>query len=132
MTDQTHEPEPLSDLRITTFQPLPSPKQMLADLPLDDGHAAVVQRARRQIQAILAGEDDRLMVVVGPCSVHDPDAAREYARRLAPVADALRDDLHVVMRVYFEKPRTRLGWKGLINDPGLDGTFDVLRGLRLA
>ena len=105
---------------------------MLADLPLDDQHAALVEEGRRQVCSILDGDDDRLIVVVGPCSVHDPDAALDYARLLRPVADALKDDLHIVMRVYFEKPRTTIGWKGLINDPGLDGTFDVQRGLRMA
>ena len=78
---------------------------------------------------ILNGDDDRLIVVVGPCSVHDPEAAMDYARRLAAKADELRDDLHIVMRVYFEKPRTTLGWKGLLNDPHLDGTFDINTGL---
>ncbi|WP_026875230.1 3-deoxy-7-phosphoheptulonate synthase [Jiangella gansuensis] len=123
---------PTGDLRITGFQPLLSPAQMLAELPMDEEHAALVRSSRAEVRRIMAGDDDRLLVVVGPCSVHDPAAALEYARRLKPVADALRDDLCVVMRVYFEKPRTTVGWKGLINDPGLDGTFDVPRGLRIA
>ncbi len=120
------------DLRITSFQPLTPPAQMLAELPMDDEHATLLGDSRRDVREIMAGNDDRLLVVVGPCSVHDPAAARDYARQLAPVADELRADLRIVMRVYFEKPRTTVGWKGLINDPGLDGTFDVERGLRTA
>ncbi|WP_106536047.1 3-deoxy-7-phosphoheptulonate synthase [Haloactinopolyspora alba] len=123
---------PTGDLRITGFQPLTSPARMLTELPMDDEHAGLVRDSRREVREIMSGEDDRLLVVVGPCSVHDPEAALDYARRLAPVAQALRADLRVVMRVYFEKPRTTVGWKGLINDPGLDGSFDVERGLRTA
>ncbi len=89
-------------------------------------------RDRDEIADILAGRDDRLLVVVGPCSVHDPAAALEYASRLVKMADELKDQLKIVMRVYFEKPRTTIGWKGLINDPGMDGTYDVARGLRVA
>lgn len=128
----SQSPSPTGDLRVTQFQPLTPPAQMLAELPMDAEHAALVQDTRREVRAIVAGDDDRLLVVVGPCSVHDPDAALDYARRLAPVAAELSADLRVVMRVYFEKPRTTVGWKGLINDPGLDGTFDVQRGLAIA
>jgi 3-deoxy-7-phosphoheptulonate synthase len=92
----------------------------------------VVVRGREEVAAILRAEDDRLLVVVGPCSIHDPAAGIEYAGRLAKVADELRDELCIVMRVYFEKPRTIDGWKGLINDPGLDGSFAINRGLRMA
>lgn len=121
-----------SDRRIVSFRPVPPPAQILAELPLDGDGAAAVQRHRDEITEILAGRDDRLLVVVGPCSVHDPVAALDYAQRLAPLADAYADRLKIVMRVYFEKPRTTVGWKGLINDPGMDGTYDVERGLRTA
>ncbi len=124
--------QPTSDLRISTARPLLSPAMLEEDLPLPDGSAALVQAARRTIADILAGRDDRLLAIVGPCSIHDPAAALDYARRLKPVADRLARDLFVVMRVYFEKPRTTIGWKGLINDPQLDGSFQVNKGLRLA
>jgi 3-deoxy-7-phosphoheptulonate synthase len=121
-----------SDLRIRTARPLLSPAILEEDLPLSETGAAQVHRARREIGDILAGRDDRLVVVVGPCSIHDPAAALDYAKKLKPVADHFARDLLIVMRVYFEKPRTVVGWKGLINDPGLDGSFMVNRGLRLA
>ncbi|MFT4088028.1 MAG: 3-deoxy-7-phosphoheptulonate synthase [Gordonia sp. (in: high G+C Gram-positive bacteria)] len=121
-----------SDRRITAFSPIPSPESLRSELPLGERRAAAVQRDRDEIAAILAGQDDRLLVVVGPCSVHDPAAALDYARRLAPLAEEFSASLKIVMRVYFEKPRTTVGWKGLINDPGMDGTFDVERGLRTA
>ncbi|WP_129669843.1 3-deoxy-7-phosphoheptulonate synthase [Phytoactinopolyspora endophytica] len=120
------------DLRIAGFQPLTPPHELLAELPLDEAHADLVRRTRAEVREIVAGRDDRLLVVVGPCSIHDPDAALDYARRLAPVADRLGADLRIVMRVYFEKPRTTVGWKGLINDPGMDGSHNVQRGLRTA
>ncbi|NEE00903.1 3-deoxy-7-phosphoheptulonate synthase [Phytoactinopolyspora halotolerans] len=120
------------DLRVTGFQPLTPPRDLLTELPLDDTHAELVRRTRAEVRDIVTGADDRLLVVVGPCSVHDRDAALDYARLLAPVADRLGSDLRIVMRVYFEKPRTTVGWKGLINDPGLDGSYDVQRGLRIA
>jgi 3-deoxy-7-phosphoheptulonate synthase len=121
-----------SNLRVTGYQPLVTPRELTGELPMDDERAAVVQRGRDAVHRIVAGADDRLLVVVGPCSVHDPVAAVDYAHRLAAAARRLSADLTVVMRVYFEKPRTTVGWKGLINDPGLDDTFDVPRGLRLA
>jgi len=96
------------------------------------GAAQTVSEARLRIQGILSGEDRRLLVIVGPCSVHDVDAARDYARRLAPLRDRHQGELEVVMRVYFEKPRTTVGWKGLINDPHLDGSYDINTGLRLS
>jgi 3-deoxy-7-phosphoheptulonate synthase len=123
---------PTSDLRISTARPLLSPAILEEDLPLSDAGAGLVRAARRAIGDILAGRDDRLVAIVGPCSVHDPKSALEYANRLKPVADRLAADLLVVMRVYFEKPRTTIGWKGLINDPQLDGSFQVNNGLRLA
>ncbi|TSD96599.1 3-deoxy-7-phosphoheptulonate synthase [Skermania sp. ID1734] len=120
------------DHRTLSISPLDSPAELRRAYPVDDAIAAVVRRGRAATVDVLDGRDDRLMVIVGPCSVHDPAAALDYADRLAAVDAALGDRLHLVMRVYFEKPRTTLGWKGLINDPHLDGTFDVNAGLRLA
>jgi 3-deoxy-7-phosphoheptulonate synthase len=120
------------DRRIERVVELVSPTALLGDLPLgEERERAVVQR-RDQVAEIIDRADDRLLVVVGPCSVHDVEAALEYAGRLADLAEELRDDLLVAMRVYFEKPRTTTGWKGLINDPYLDGSFDVNAGLRIA
>ena len=124
--------EPSSDRRIAAFLAVPAPAEIRAELPLTDRAAHAVARHRDEVADILAGRDDRLLVVVGPCSVHDPLAAMDYARRLAPLAQAYADRLKIVMRVYFEKPRTTVGWKGLINDPGMDGSYDVERGLRTA
>ncbi|GAA4752745.1 3-deoxy-7-phosphoheptulonate synthase [Gordonia alkaliphila] len=121
-----------SDRRVTAFSPIPSPDSLRNELPLTARRAEIVARDRDEIAAILAGRDDRLIVVVGPCSVHDPVAALDYARRLAPLVAAYSDTLKIVMRVYFEKPRTTVGWKGLINDPDMDESFDVEKGLRIA
>lgn len=121
-----------SDLRIQTARPLISPAILEEDLPLTDSGATLVNTARHAIGNILRGQDDRLLAIVGPCSIHDPVAALEYAQQLQPVATRLARDLLIVMRVYFEKPRTVIGWKGLINDPHLDGSFQVNTGLRLA
>ena len=121
-----------SDRRVTAFSPIPSPDSLRSELPLTARRAETVARDRDEIAAILAGRDDRLIVVVGPCSVHDPVAAIDYARRLAPLAAEYADTLKIVMRVYFEKPRTTVGWKGLINDPDMDESYDVEKGLRLA
>jgi 3-deoxy-7-phosphoheptulonate synthase len=120
------------DRRIERVEPLVAPQKLLRELRRQDDQTEVVLRGREQIHAILDGEDDRLLVVVGPCSVHDPAATREYAARLAGLSDRLRDDLLIAMRVYFEKPRTTTGWKGLINDPHLDGSGDVNHGLHVA
>ncbi|MEH6634606.1 MAG: 3-deoxy-7-phosphoheptulonate synthase [Halioglobus sp.] len=120
------------DLRIQKTTELISPEQLIADIKVSATAAETVATARQTIHSILAGEDDRLLVIVGPCSIHDPAAAREYAADLKQAADALRDDIFVVMRVYFEKPRTTVGWKGLINDPDLDNTFQITKGLHLA
>jgi 3-deoxy-7-phosphoheptulonate synthase len=124
--------EGVRDQRIHQIVPLASPAQMLDELPLESERAGVVVRGRREVEAILDRVDDRLLVVVGPCSVHDTEAARDYAERLAARAAELREDLCIAMRVYFEKPRTTTGWKGLINDPHLDGSGDVNTGLRMA
>ncbi len=120
------------DLRVEGYRPLIPPAIMLDELPLSDKGSRTVAMARDELVRILDREDDRLIVVVGPCSVHDVGAATEYAGRLATMAKDLAADLRIVMRVYFEKPRTTVGWKGLINDPGLDGSFRINDGLRLA
>ncbi len=125
-------PSPTSDLRIRATRALPAPAALEAEFPLDEAGAAAIAAARRQVAAILAGRDDRLLVVVGPCSIHDPAAALEYAELLRAAAERHRESLLVAMRVYFEKPRTVMGWKGLVNDPDLDGTFAIGKGLRLA
>ncbi|BCJ73032.1 phospho-2-dehydro-3-deoxyheptonate aldolase [Catellatospora sp. IY07-71] len=121
-----------NDVHVLSFEPLQPPRELLTELPLGEHRAALVQRSRQEVRDVLTGRDDRLLVVVGPCSVHDTEAAMDYARRLADAARQHQRELCVVMRVYFEKPRTTIGWKGLINDPGLDGTYDVHRGLRTA
>jgi 3-deoxy-7-phosphoheptulonate synthase len=120
------------DRRIERLVPLAAPRQLIDELPLTESAAEVLIRGREEVQAVLEGLDDRLLVIVGPCSVHDVEATREYAERLSSEATRLGRDLCVAMRVYFEKPRTTIGWKGLINDPHLDGSGDVNAGLRLA
>jgi len=122
----------VNDQRIDRIVPLTTPALLHHELPLDESMSARVLTGRQTVAGVLDGQDDRLMVVVGPCSVHDPAAAMEYAHRLAATARRRTDDLLVVMRVYFEKPRSTVGWKGLINDPGLDGSGDVNSGLRIA
>ena len=124
--------ERTADLRIRGTRPLVAPRELEAELPLTDEGAARVARARKDVAAVMNGSDERLMVVVGPCSIHDPEAAVEYAGRLSEAAKVYAEELLIVMRVYFEKPRTVVGWKGLINDPGRDGSYDIARGLRLA
>ncbi len=120
------------DLRVAGIRPLLPPAILLEQLPLTEEGAVAVSRTREEVIDILDGRDDRLLVVVGPCSIHDPSAALEYARRLKELADELGQDLRIVMRVYFEKPRTTVGWRGLINDPHLDGSFAVNDGLYIA
>lgn len=123
---------PTDDLRILEIREVTSPEQLHAELPVT-GHASqTVVETRSAIHDVLHGNDDRLLVVIGPCSVHDPEAAREYATRLKQQRERLKDALLIVMRVYFEKPRTTVGWKGLINDPDLDGSFQINKGLRAA
>jgi 3-deoxy-7-phosphoheptulonate synthase len=124
---------PIDNQHVIEIKPLPSPRTIKTMLPITERAASVVVEAREAIRNILHGQDrDRLLVIVGPCSIHDPEAANEYAKRLKPVADSLRDRLLIVMRTYFEKPRTTIGWKGLINDPHLDGTCDIAAGMELA
>jgi 3-deoxy-7-phosphoheptulonate synthase len=129
---RANQGDAVRDQRIERLVPLLSPQELFDELPLDDERVQVLLRGRSAAHAVLDGDDDRLMVVVGPCSVHDVDAAREYAERLGAESKRLADDLLIVMRVYFEKPRTTIGWKGLINDPHLDGSGDVNTGLRVA
>ncbi|MBO0701926.1 MAG: 3-deoxy-7-phosphoheptulonate synthase [Candidatus Dormibacteraeota bacterium] len=121
----------LHDVRIEGTRPLVSPALLADVLPMSPAAQEVVLRGRRRTSAVLRGEDDHLLVVVGPCSVHDPEAGLEYARRLAALRDRLDDRLLIVMRVYFEKPRTTIGWKGLLNDPHLDGSYMVNEGLQI-
>ena len=120
------------DVRITGMAEVQAPADLIDALPLEPPQSSLVFNVRRMASDILAGRDRRLLVIVGPCSIHDADAAREYAARLKEQADALADRLLIVMRVYFEKPRTTVGWKGLINDPKLDDSFDINLGLRTA
>jgi 3-deoxy-7-phosphoheptulonate synthase len=120
------------DLRIVDIKEVILPEKLRHDLPMSEAACHTVHDTREAIQDLLHGRDDRLLAVVGPCSIHDPLAAREYAARLQPLVESLRNDLLVVMRVYFEKPRTTVGWKGLINDPGLDGSFRINEGLAMA
>ncbi|MFM9917041.1 MAG: 3-deoxy-7-phosphoheptulonate synthase [Rhizobacter sp.] len=128
----TQDTTRVDDVRIGAVRPLISPALLLDELPMSDAAQKRVQVARESLAAVLSGDDDRLIVVVGPCSIHDHEQAIAYAHGLRLVADELRDDLLVVMRVYFEKPRTTVGWKGYINDPRLDGSFRINEGLRLA
>ena len=121
-----------SDLHVVETRPLVSPGLLHRDFPIDSHAANTVFIARRRIQAILRGQDPRLLVIVGPCSVHDVDAAKDYAIQLKSLREKYADQLEVVMRVYFEKPRTTVGWKGLINDPHLDGSYDINTGLKQA
>jgi 3-deoxy-7-phosphoheptulonate synthase len=128
----TRHLQQVRDLRIERTVPLATPLQLFEELPLTDYQAEVVLRGRAEIGAVLDRRDDRLLVVVGPCSVHDTDAARDYAERLSARAAELSEDLCIAMRVYFEKPRTTTGWKGMITDPHLDGSGDVNTGVRMA
>ncbi|KAJ2664597.1 3-deoxy-7-phosphoheptulonate synthase [Coemansia sp. RSA 1199] len=120
------------DLRIAGYDPLVPPNILQMDHPLSEQSEDVIASGRKQASEILRRKDDRLIVVVGPCSIHDADAAVEYCKQLKALADELKDDLCIVMRVYFEKPRTTVGWKGLINDPELNDTFQINKGLHVA
>ena len=120
------------DLRISEITDVVTPAELLDEMPVSEAASEQIHETRQAIHRILTGEDDRLLVITGPCSIHDPAAAREYASRLLGCRRSLSDSLLVVMRVYFEKPRTTVGWKGLINDPDLDGRFNINKGLRIA
>lgn len=124
--------QPTSDLHVVETRPLVAPVILQSDMPLTERAALTVRNTRARIKRILAGEDHRLLVIVGPCSVHDLGAAEEYAGALVQIRERLQASLEIVMRVYFEKPRTTVGWKGLINDPHLDGSYDINTGLRRA
>jgi 3-deoxy-7-phosphoheptulonate synthase len=119
------------DLRVESIRPLLPPAILLEEVPLSESAAVTVSRGREEVARILRGEDDRMVVIIGPCSIHDPGAAIDYAQRLRDLAEELAPELRLVMRVYFEKPRTTVGWKGLINDPKLDGSFAINDGLRV-
>ncbi|MDX1519254.1 MAG: 3-deoxy-7-phosphoheptulonate synthase AroG [Gammaproteobacteria bacterium] len=120
------------DLRIASIKAVTTPTIIIEEIPISDTAAITVSESRKAIQDILHGRDKRLLVITGPCSIHDIEAAKEYASRLKNLIDRYADTLHIVMRVYFEKPRTTVGWKGLINDPDLDNTFHINMGLRMA
>jgi len=120
------------NLRITKTHPLLTPELLAEEIPSSDAVSETVTNSRQAVERILDGVDDQLLVIVGPCSIHDPDSALEYAEKLREVADEVSSRLLIVMRVYFEKPRTVMGWKGLINDPDLDGSYQINKGLRLA
>ncbi len=132
LDEERPQATPLDDVRIRQVRPLISPALLQYDLPADTAVQRFVERSRAQVNDVVHGRDPRLLVVVGPCSIHDGEQALEYARRLKALAPELERDLLLVMRVYFEKPRTTVGWKGYINDPYLDGTFHINEGLRLA
>eukprot|EP00475_Leptophrys_vorax_P011063 TRINITY_DN1760_c0_g2_i3.p1 TRINITY_DN1760_c0_g2~~TRINITY_DN1760_c0_g2_i3.p1 ORF type:complete len:194 (-),score=43.50 TRINITY_DN1760_c0_g2_i3:808-1389(-) len=123
---------PLDDTRIVEVMPLIPPEILMEDVPLTDVAFATTLTARREAAAVINGTDDRLLVVVGPCSVHDPKAALDYASLLKDAIGEFKEDLCIIMRVYFEKPRTTVGWKGLINDPYLDESFKINHGLKIA
>ena len=128
----THDTTRIDDTRIGAVRPLITPALLEEKLPVPDAAQALVERSRTAISDVLHGRDDRLVVIVGPCSIHDHEQAMDYAWQLKEQAEALKADLLVVMRVYFEKPRTTVGWKGYINDPHLDGSFAINEGLELA
>lgn len=120
------------DLRIREIKELSPPSHLMREFPCTTQISNVVHEARDAVHKIIHGEDDRMVVVIGPCSIHDPKAALEYVKRLKAERERFKGELEIIMRVYFEKPRTTVGWKGLINDPGLDGSFNINKGLRLA
>ena len=132
MTQTSDATGTTSDVNVTRTVPLSTPEQLAQELPLVGRALETVLRYRREVQAILRGEDSRYLVISGPCSIHDEQAALEYADKFAQLADEVRDEILLVMRVYFEKPRTVLGWKGLIYDPNLDGSFAIEEGLHRA
>ena len=120
------------DIRIREIRELAPPAHVMHEFPCSAAVSSTVHDARKAVHDVLYGQDDRLVVVIGPCSIHDPEAALEYAQRLVQQRQRFAGELEIIMRVYFEKPRTTVGWKGLINDPGLDGSFDINQGLRTA
>eukprot|EP01116_Phalansterium_solitarium_P006985 TRINITY_DN1943_c0_g1_i2.p2 TRINITY_DN1943_c0_g1~~TRINITY_DN1943_c0_g1_i2.p2 ORF type:complete len:181 (-),score=78.36 TRINITY_DN1943_c0_g1_i2:2000-2542(-) len=130
---ESRDDDIVDDVRVAELKPLIPPWVLTEEVPISDSVKRHVASGRHQAQRIIRGDDpDRLLVVIGPCSIHDPKAAIEYAQRLKPIADECAGELFVVMRVYFEKPRTTVGWKGLINDPELNNSFAINKGLRVA
>lgn len=121
----------IDDVNIKSIQTLVTPAELKSELPLSDVASQTVLKGRETIRNILDGSDKRLFVVIGPCSIHDPKAAHEYADRLKALSEKVKDTLYLVMRVYFEKPRTTIGWKGLINDPDMNDSFNIEKGLRI-
>ena len=124
-------PSDIDDVNIKSIQPLVTPAELKAELPLTGSAYHTVLKGRETIRNILDGKDKRLFVVIGPCSIHDPVAAHDYADRLKVLSEKVKDTLYIVMRVYFEKPRTTVGWKGLINDPDMNDSFNIEKGLRI-
>jgi 3-deoxy-7-phosphoheptulonate synthase len=122
----------IDNINVSAFDPMPSPEEIHAQLPLSASAARLVMRGREVLRNILDRSDPRLFVVVGPCSIHDPVAGIDYAQRLKALADEVSETLYLVMRVYFEKPRTTTGWKGYINDPDMDDSFHVDQGMQKA
>lgn len=129
-TDTVSQLHPTDDLRVAEILPLIQPALLMHEWPLDEKASAFVENSRRRAQAILAGRDDRLLVVAGPCSIHDEKSAIEYGRQISAARERHSSDLEIIMRVYFEKPRTTVGWKGFINDPSIDESYDINNGLR--
>jgi 3-deoxy-7-phosphoheptulonate synthase len=120
------------DVNVKAFTALPSPAKIKDELPVSDAVAETVLQGRKDVENILIGRDKRLMIIAGPCSIHDPEAALEYAKAMTDLKNQVKDKINLVMRVYFEKPRTTVGWKGLINDPFLDSSYNMSQGLRIA
>lgn len=129
---ENNKKHPTSDVNIASMAPLMSPKELKEEFKATDAHNEFIYQSRKVVQDSLSHKDDRIVFVVGPCSIHDLDSALEYAQKLKVLADKFSDKMFIIMRTYFEKPRTRTGWKGLINDPNLDGSTDILKGIRLA
>ncbi|MBC2601594.1 3-deoxy-7-phosphoheptulonate synthase [Puniceicoccus vermicola] len=125
-------PHQTTDINVETFGPLPSPAGLCTEIPASDANEEFIRQSRENIHQIIFGNDSRHLAIVGPCSIHDTEAGLEYAEKLAGLAEEVKDQIHIVMRVYFEKPRTTVGWKGLIMDPRLDGSCNLPEGLRKA
>ena len=131
--NKTQQDNPdLYDANVIQTQPLPAPTELIEEFPVSNELSNFITTGRNELHNILAGEDDRFVIITGPCSIHDTDAGLDYAKKLKPLVDKYKDKLLVMMRVYFEKPRTTVGWKGLVYDPDLNGTFDMISGLKKA
>ena len=132
MSEELYTQQKLGDVNIIDRETLITPSELLAELPVTQAAGETVAKGRQIVRDILDKKDPRLLLIIGPCSIHDPEAAMDYARRLKKLADQVSDTIYIVMRVYFEKPRTTVGWKGLINDPHMDDSFQVEKGLKIA